>query len=61
MTTIPSSAELPTAYRTLRHNVTVPDDLRLVGLWSAFGLVLSDLFFVMGFGADIAQAFMAAG
>ena len=61
MTMIRSASELPTAYETLRHGLNVPDDLRLVCLWSAFGLALSGLFFVMGFGADIAQALAAAG
>jgi len=45
MTAIRSASELPTAYRTLRRGATVPDDLRLVCLWSAFGLTLTGLFF----------------
>jgi hypothetical protein len=61
MTAIRSASELPTAYRTLRRGVTVPDDLRLVCLWSAFGLTLTGLFFALGLAADIAQAMAAAG
>jgi hypothetical protein len=61
MTMIPSASALPTAYKPLRHGLNVPDDLRLVCLWSAFGLALSCLSFVMGFGADIAQALATAG
>ena len=61
MTTIRSTSELPTAYGTLRHGVTVSDDFRLVCLWSAFGLTLTGLFFAMGFGVEITRAMAAAG
>ena len=58
MTRFPSAS--PTAFGTLQHGSTVPDDLRLVCLCSALGLALSGLFFAMGFGADIALA-LASG
>jgi len=53
--------ELPTVRATSRRGFTVTDDFRLACLWSALGLAVTGLFFAMGFGADIAQAFMAAG
>ena len=60
MTMIRSLSELPTAYGTLHHGLTVPDDLRLVCLWSALGLALTGFFFAV-FGADIGLALVVAG
>lgn len=50
-----------TAYGILYHEKTVSADLRLLCLWSAFGLILTGLFFALGFGADIGLALMMAG
>lgn len=40
---------------------TIPVNLAIVCLWSAFGLTLTGLFFALGFGVDIQQALMLAG
>jgi hypothetical protein len=53
--------DLPMACRTLRHGTVVPADVRVVCLWTAFGLALTGLLFAMGFSAEFGQALMAAG
>jgi hypothetical protein len=42
-------------------DAALPRDFAILCLWSAFGLALSGLFVIAGFGADIAQALGAAG
>jgi hypothetical protein len=37
-------------------DVAIPRDFAILCLWSAFGLALSGLFVIAGFGADITQA-----
>jgi hypothetical protein len=58
---IRSISEVPSPYGAVRRGLTVPDDLCLVGLWSALGLALTGVFVAVGFGAEIGQALMAAG
>lgn len=50
-----------TVDRTLHHSMAIPTDLQVVCLWSSLGLTLTSLFLATGFGADFAQAVMAAG
>jgi hypothetical protein len=38
-----------------------PGDLAILWLWPVFGIALTGLFFMAGLGADITQAFAAAG
>jgi hypothetical protein len=40
---------------------TIPTDLEIACLWSALGLAITELFFAVGFGPEIAQAFLMAG
>jgi hypothetical protein len=61
MTTARYASALPTAERAFQCGTTISADLRVVCLCSAFGLVLSGLFFAAGFGAEIARTLMAAG
>lgn len=61
MTVISCLSVLSTPYGTFKHDSTASSDLRVVYLWSAFGLALTGLFFAMGFGAGIGEALMAAG
>ena len=42
-------------------DATLPRDFAILCLWSAFGIALSGLFVIAGFGADITQALGAAG
>jgi len=39
----------------------IPSDFAILCLWSTFGIALSGLFVIAGFGADITQALAAAG
>jgi hypothetical protein len=54
-------SDLPMAYRAFRHATVVPADVRVICLWSAFGLALTGLLFALGFGAELGQAVAAAG
>ena len=42
-------------------DAAIPRDFIIVCLWSVCGIALSGLFFIAGFGAEIAQALTAAG
>jgi hypothetical protein len=53
--------DLQTAHGAFRCDTLASTDLRVVSLWSAFGLALSILFFTLGFGAQIGEALSAAG
>jgi hypothetical protein len=62
MTTIVQyQPDLKKAYGNLHHHESVPADVHVLCLWSAFGLAVTGLLFAMGFGAEIGLALMAAG
>jgi hypothetical protein len=42
-------------------DATIPRDCTILCLWSAFGIVLSGLFFIAGLGTEIMEALAAAG
>jgi hypothetical protein len=42
-------------------DATIPRDCTILCLWSAFGIVLSGLFFIAGLGNEIMEALAAAG
>jgi hypothetical protein len=52
--------DLQTAHGAFRCDTLASTDLRVVSLWSAFGLMLS-LLFTLGFGIEIGEALSAAG
>ncbi len=40
---------------------TIPRDITILCLWSAFGIALSGLLFIAGLGTEITEALAAAG
>jgi hypothetical protein len=61
MTTVQYPPELKKACEILHDCKSVPTDVHVLCLWSAFGLALTGLFFAMGFGAEIGLALMMIG
>jgi len=52
----------PRSFSTkLVHARTIPVDLEIACLWSALGLLLTALFFALGFRFDIEQALILIG